>query len=469
MVCLLECFSSNFNFNTDRVYSLHRCDSSSFCFRWIMNHMQEVKHWLQSIKMIQYETQFIQRGFNTLDIVTNITTHEELQNIGVSERSDRCEILHHVQILKQNRQNIFAKRKANEIQCSTKDILSQSVDFNMEILSEDGKFKYTLQFNLRDPIHRKVVLIQLQKDWAALSFNAFEIPHTDQVNKDRIYEIIQYQLVTDDTKLYQILMTFRSNMMKSEHHYAYPLVPIGHFIQICSLIFTNTMLLKYFFNFQIKTSKIFLSLLIRIIFDKFNRLKPQEISTYMWILTDTGMYWKREHFEYMIQNDLCAVLKKYITKLRCGTKMNIMIAGVMNGDGLRTRVQNLVAMIRCFTNKLYYNDKNDNILKLYKSELHSVFFTKSYNSKIKHLTIAYKVLAWCDDSVNIFMNIMISAYKERRISHCAWVLCNNSDEEYTLYVCKRCKLILYCCRNHQKKHWKYIHSQQCLNTTNSEL
>ena len=29
------------------------------------------------------------------------------------------------------------------------------------------------------------------------------------------------------------------------------------------------------------------------------------------------------------------------------------------------------------------------------------------------------------------------------------------------YICKGCRLVRYCCRRHQKRHWKYIHSQQC--------
>eukprot|EP01084_Bolivina_argentea_P230396 388638_1 len=46
---------------------------------------------------------------------------------------------------------------------------------------------------------------------------------------------------------------------------------------------------------------------------------------------------------------------------------------------------------------------------------------------------------------------------------CSWPLCNKYRNEFNVkHKCKGCRLVRYCCRNHQKKHWKYIHSTQCL-------
>lgn len=49
---------------------------------------------------------------------------------------------------------------------------------------------------------------------------------------------------------------------------------------------------------------------------------------------------------------------------------------------------------------------------------------------------------------------------------CGWLPCygmrlKSDGCHETMYVCKGCRLIKYCCRKHQKKHWKFIHRWQC--------
>ena len=49
---------------------------------------------------------------------------------------------------------------------------------------------------------------------------------------------------------------------------------------------------------------------------------------------------------------------------------------------------------------------------------------------------------------------------------CGWPPCHRMQTKLfkvseVMYFCKGCRLIKYCCRSHQKKHRKFIHSQQC--------
>merc|ERR1712129_293494 len=54
-----------------------------------------------------------------------------------------------------------------------------------------------------------------------------------------------------------------------------------------------------------------------------------------------------------------------------------------------------------------------------------------------------------------------SIYPEK-IIYCGHPRCNKQENDFAeKCLCEGCKLIKYCCRKHQKNHWKLIHSQQC--------
>ena len=47
---------------------------------------------------------------------------------------------------------------------------------------------------------------------------------------------------------------------------------------------------------------------------------------------------------------------------------------------------------------------------------------------------------------------------------CGWPPCSSMKGKHpfpTRNICKGCRLVRYCCREHQKRHWRFIHRQQC--------
>ena len=95
-----------------------------------------------------------------------------------------------------------------------------------------------------------------------------------------------------------------------------------------------------------------------------------------------------------------------------------------------------------------------------------------YSRKKKRCLFKFiKGYGWSKDSGNGALKHRVKYVVKKDVKeYCGWPLCQKEIEKNDgkKTKCKGCKLIKYCSRNHQKKHWSYIHRQQCLKMKNRE-
>eukprot|EP01084_Bolivina_argentea_P134560 237332_1 len=163
--------------------------------------------------------------------------------------------------------------------------------------------------------------------------------------------------------------------------------------------------------------------------------------TYSHILTKSIRYWKLEHFEFAINNQLIQASYSHRSDFRL-IAHNIDMLAVIVFYLRRIDKRNKLNLVKKFLKSM----RKDRFVDLHHYKLYKLFKDGKIPWTEKQLLAA--VYRCC---INV-----------RHSTICSWVLCQNSLRMIgKLSKCKRCKMVEYCCRNHQKKHWKYIHRQQC--------
>lgn len=84
---------------------------------------------------------------------------------------------------------------------------------------------------------------------------------------------------------------------------------------------------------------------------------------------------------------------------------------------------------------------------------------------LRRYTNAHGMHAFCK-SEGKYASLQAAGYMQAPSdAKCGWPPCKKWKGIYlfaTKQVCAGCRLVRYWCREHQKRHWKYMHREQCL-------
>ena len=151
-----------------------------------------------------------------------------------------------------------------------------------------------------------------------------------------------------------------------------------------------------------------------------------------------------------------------------------------------------VIQIACLTLIYYYLDRSQEdkatkwMQRLYETEIkmfgstHSKLHLLNYTlptlkqnnyEYLKEFRESRKILKYKDNAYPEFLAVMEKHIKNKTsfvvmrniiiMKHCNYTKCNRMDLK-SYKICNRCKSVFYCCRNHQKKDWKYYHREHCV-------
>ena len=208
-------------------------------------------------------------------------------------------------------------------------------------------------------------------------------------------------------------------------------------LRIALILHRSPLVQKVIFQSSPKLWRAFIDDCISTIGDANVRLQTGfSLHEYLELVTFSLRFWRRNHFEYALSNGICAL----ITDLY---------------ESRASRLdRKICASILYFTIRKCLKQFDDLTVRF-----DALFKSQSFRNVLGN---ASAILA-----VRQFRKWVLAP--RRDLTLCGWPWCSQAtlafnralDGMTTCKKCKGCRLIRYCSRKHQKKHWILIHSQQC--------
>eukprot|EP01084_Bolivina_argentea_P004281 8146_1 len=224
------------------------------------------------------------------------------------------------------------------------------------------------------------------------------------------------------------------------------------FTQFLGLILSDKYTTKQFFNTQNVLTP-FISAIIKMLLFRPKHFKSYSDPQYNAVvlhLQNSIKYWKTKHFIIALDNRFCHLLCVFLTDRNIGnSKTMIYFWGVLT--------QTFIYYAR----KKDKKNQNNFICNMYKKEAKKLFAMTGCIETIPLPNRDFFLNAINGDSMGSSNREQMRLHNEDIVLKCDWIKCRKVLNTKSIKLCKRCKLVYYCSRNHQKKHWKYIHSQNC--------
>eukprot|EP01084_Bolivina_argentea_P265386 449829_1 len=293
-----------------------------------------------------------------------------------------------------------------------------------------------------------------------------------------IFNVLSYQMILFSSRL-QSVFKFLSNNINN-------ITVINNFILLWKILRHNQSIIEHIMSRSALWKPLLQSVILTLTKPKLlsdhHPSKYSEIADLWHVIIDTTYYWKKKHYMYTIDKKSKNInLSGCITMLyllyfswkkqeiyEASISANSSIISYLKLDWIIRGAVRFHVRAHCIGgNELLYSPFKLSIM-CYLCQVMAIPqilppAESNPENKYKNCKERYTEIFdqfWNNPLISDLVPTVSTSNRNLR-KKCALANCRKTHA-YHVRKCSGCKLVYYCSKRHQKKHWKFIHSKQCL-------